>query len=72
MANGVKETGAYLRTMQQDLSRQAAEYDFLGGSSYQGMSDRDGKTELMGVYYFRNMEGVQKFAHSANVEVVAR
>ena len=59
-----RETGDFLAKMQADLQEHAHEFGYLGGQSWINASDSTSGNELMGTYYFRNADGVHKFAHS--------
>ena len=50
--------------MVKDLEEHSEEYGFLGITNWINSSDRTTNSELMMVCYFRNNEGLQKFAHA--------
>jgi hypothetical protein len=63
LAPGFKELGDYLQKMQKELEVNSEEFDFLGYQSCIGL-DSSRSNSLISHYYFRNYEGLHKFAHS--------
>jgi hypothetical protein len=62
LAPGV--TKLQMPEMIKDLEEHSEEYGFLGMTNWLNASDRTTNSELLQVCYFRNNEGLQKFAHS--------
>ena len=62
-APGVREIGAYLKDMQTEMEAKADEYGLLGGSNWRADQHRDSSNEILLIFYFRDVEGVNKFAH---------
>ncbi|CZT25679.1 uncharacterized protein RCC_11348 [Ramularia collo-cygni] len=60
---GFKELGGYFEQMSKDLDRHADEFGFLGMTSWLNASARHTSAETQSVCYFRNVEGLQAFAH---------
>lgn len=50
--------------MADELDANAEEYGYLGANNYLGSDGGQRSNETMGHYYFRNYEGLHKFAHS--------
>lgn len=61
-APGVKEIGDHAAAMNKDMTERAKEYGLLGASSWRGMQYAS-NNQILSVYYFRDMEGLRKFAH---------
>ncbi|KAF2670082.1 hypothetical protein BT63DRAFT_424047 [Microthyrium microscopicum] len=62
LAPGFKEVGDYMIKMQKDSSARAQEYGLLASSAWMS-TERDSSNEVMYVMYFRNTEGLHKYAH---------
>lgn len=63
---GFKELGDYFASMVKELENSDAdEFGFLGMTSWLNSSDRETGSELMQVGYFKTVEGLHKYAHSA-------
>lgn len=54
-----RELGAHFQACQDVLLEQAKKYGCLGGSTY----FREGGNETLSVFYFRDLEGLERFAH---------
>lgn len=50
--------------MDSDLADRADEFGFLGGQTMLNASHADSGNGVVNVYYFRNVEGLHRFAHS--------
>ncbi|KAL2217069.1 hypothetical protein M432DRAFT_470453 [Thermoascus aurantiacus ATCC 26904] len=50
--------------MTRDMEERREEFKFLGTTSWLSTSDRPVASELLNIYYFRDMEGLHKFAHA--------
>jgi hypothetical protein len=61
-APGFKQLGDYMARMQKDVNRRAEEYGLLNSSLYVG-AERSTGNELTYIMYFRNPEGIHKYAH---------
>jgi hypothetical protein len=48
--------------MKTDLERKRTKYGMLGGSSWTGNKERASNNDILYIYYFKDIEGVQKFA----------
>lgn len=64
LAPGFKEEADYFTNMVNVLEEQSEEYGMLGQTSWLNASARATGNETLVVYYFRNIEGLHKFAHS--------
>ncbi|KAF2723910.1 hypothetical protein K431DRAFT_282605 [Polychaeton citri CBS 116435] len=64
LAPGFRKLGNYFVSMTRDLERNAEEFGFLGMTSWVNNNGRAAKNELLEVGYFKNYEGLHKFAHS--------
>ena len=62
-APGVREMGAQLRAMQVEMEAQSDEYGLLGASNWRADAQRETANEVLIVFYFRSVEGLNKFAH---------
>ena len=58
-----KTVAGYFIQMVKDLEESAEEYGFLGATNWQSNSAAS-KNEILTVCYFRNVDGLHKFAHS--------
>lgn len=54
--------GSHITTMNAELEARASEYGFLGSSNWLNNSDRGTASETLNVMYFRDVEGLHKFA----------
>lgn len=63
LAPGAKDIASYFQKMNKALANQADEYGTLGVSSWQGSDRADSNTMLI-VFYFRDIDGLNRFAHS--------
>jgi hypothetical protein len=59
---GSKEFGQQFQACHQDLLRRAKEYGCLSGTSYRS-DDAASHNTIMTVYYFRDLDGLNRFAH---------
>ncbi|KAK3940403.1 hypothetical protein QBC46DRAFT_261010 [Diplogelasinospora grovesii] len=59
---GGKEVGEYFQSMTDALDKRGDEFGLLGASGFRGMN-RESNNMLLMVMYFRNVEGLRKFAH---------
>nr|POE72457.1 dynein heavy chain, cytoplasmic [Quercus suber] len=66
LAPGFKDMGAFFPDMVKSLEAHAEEFGFLGMTSWLNSDNRTSKSEIMQVGYFKNMDGLHKFAHSAD------
>ncbi|KAH6640107.1 hypothetical protein F5144DRAFT_525364 [Chaetomium tenue] len=62
LAPGSKEVGEKFMACHREVLRRAKEFGCLGGTSYRGDETASNNT-LMTVYYFRDLEGLNRFAH---------
>ncbi|KAI8195428.1 hypothetical protein KHU50_010933 [Colletotrichum sp. SAR 10_65] len=62
LSPGGREIGAYFDAMNKDLNLRADEYGLYHLSSWQSLEAERNNT-LMFIYYFRDVEGLNKFAH---------
>ncbi|PTD10148.1 Monooxygenase af470 [Fusarium culmorum] len=61
-APGMKEIGENFTAILKDLESNRDEYGLLTSSSWRG-DERNSNNTLLNIYYFRDMEGLQRFAH---------
>lgn len=61
-APGMKEIGENFTAILKDLESNRDEYGLLTSSSWRG-DERNSNNTLLNIYYFRDMEGLQCFAH---------
>jgi hypothetical protein len=54
---------SYFVKMQRDVERNALEYGLLGAQGWIADGQRDTNNEVMTVMFFRDAEGIQKYAH---------
>ncbi|KAK1495182.1 hypothetical protein CTAM01_08637 [Colletotrichum tamarilloi] len=59
---GGREIGQYFREMNKDLAQRASEYGLYHVSNWLG-ADGPRNNSLLNIYYFRDVEGLNKFAH---------
>ena len=59
---GAQETSAHFNTLNNDLIKRADEYGMLGVTPWRA-GERGSQNTLMTIYYFRDIEGLNKFAH---------
>lgn len=64
LAPGFQKTSGYFQAIAQRLEDHAEDFGFLGMTSWLNASDRETKSEIMEVCYFRSTEGLHAFAHS--------
>jgi hypothetical protein len=62
LAPGAKDFGDQFLACHKDLLKRAKEYGCLGGTSFRGDEAASSNT-ILTVYYFRNLEGLNRFAH---------
>jgi hypothetical protein len=62
LAPGNKEFGQQFQACHKDMLRQAKKYGCLGGTSFRG-ADAASNNTIMTVYYFRDLDGLNRFAH---------
>jgi len=62
LAPGVNDFVQYFASMKTDLEKNRAKYGMLGGSSWTGNKERATNNDILYIYYFKDIEGVQKFA----------
>jgi Domain of unknown function (DUF4188) len=62
LAPGFKEMGKWMSGMQKDIDARAEEYGLLGSTSWLG-AERSSGNEIMYVMYFKDPEGLHRFAH---------
>ncbi|WYZ33846.1 hypothetical protein EsH8_I_000122 [Colletotrichum jinshuiense] len=63
LSPGGREMGQFFKDMNNDLHQRASEYGVYHMSHWTGTSDPRNNT-LLTVYYFRDVEGLHKFAHN--------
>lgn len=63
LAPGFKDMGTFFAGMQKHLEENAEEYGFLGMSCWASSTQRETQNEMMNVVYFKNYDGLHKFAH---------
>ncbi|KAK5690725.1 hypothetical protein LTR17_025850 [Elasticomyces elasticus] len=61
---GFKELGDYFDSMAKNLDKHSEEFGFLGMTAWANTGDSKTCPEILSVGYFRNVEGLHKFAHS--------
>jgi fumagillin biosynthesis monooxygenase len=61
-APGARETGDYFLKMMTDLYKRQEEYGMLSATTWSG-AERASNNTLLYIYYFRDIEGLNKFAH---------
>ncbi|KAK3670444.1 hypothetical protein LTR78_009685 [Recurvomyces mirabilis] len=64
LAPGLKDFGGFFQDMTKDLDKHGEEFGYLGMTSWINTSQRETKSELLNVAYFRSTEGLHKFAMS--------
>lgn len=64
LSPGCKEIAEQFAACHADVLERAKEYGCLGGTSYRGDERASGNT-LLTVYYFRDVDGLNRFAHGA-------
>lgn len=62
LAPGGKEFGEQFMSCHRDLLKRAKEYGCLSGTAYRG-DDAVSNNTIMTVYYFRDLDGLNRFAH---------
>ncbi|KAK4228623.1 hypothetical protein QBC38DRAFT_474416 [Podospora fimiseda] len=62
LSPGAKELGDIFTSLNKELLVKAKEYGCLDVSLWNG-DERDSVTTILGVYYFRDLEGLNRFAH---------
>lgn len=62
LSPGGREIAEHFKKMNADLTDRADDYGLLSLSSWRG-AERSSNNTLMTIYYFRDIEGVNKFAH---------
>ena len=62
-APGVRELGEYVGKMEDELREKSEEYHLLGASTWRGDHHRESANELLFIMYFRDVEGLEAFAH---------
>ena len=62
-APGVREIGQQFANMETELREKADEYGLLGASSWRGDNHRATANQSLFIFYFRDVEGVHRFAH---------
>jgi heme-degrading monooxygenase HmoA len=63
LAPGTREIGEHFAQMQADMEAHGDEYGLLGSSSWRADQERDTMNQFLTVYYFKDVEGISKFAH---------
>lgn len=63
-APGFKEFGVFFKQMAEDLDEHSEEFGYLGMTSWLAPEQRATQNEMLNVCYFRDYEGLHKFAHS--------
>ncbi|KAL6924773.1 hypothetical protein FSST1_002047 [Fusarium sambucinum] len=61
-APGMSQIGKYFSAMTEDLESHRDEYGLLTSSSWRG-DERSSNNTLLNIYYFRDVEGLHRFAH---------
>ncbi|RBR08702.1 uncharacterized protein FIESC28_10156 [Fusarium coffeatum] len=61
-APGVDEMNVHFTAMQKELNRNRTDYGFLTSSTWRG-DERSSNNSLLIIYYFRDVEGLHRFAH---------
>ncbi|RGP63674.1 hypothetical protein FSPOR_8460 [Fusarium sporotrichioides] len=61
-APGMSQVGKYFKAMMEDLESHRDEYGLLTSSSWRG-DERSSNNTLLNIYYFRDVEGLHRFAH---------
>jgi hypothetical protein len=61
-APGMNQIGKYFTAMLKDLESHRDEYGLLTSSSWRG-DERSSNNTLLNIYYFRDVEGLHRFAH---------
>lgn len=64
LAPGFRKEAVYFTNMVKALEEQSEEYGMLGQTSWLNSNARSTGNETLAVYYFRDIEGLHKFAHS--------
>ncbi|QIW98633.1 hypothetical protein AMS68_004151 [Peltaster fructicola] len=64
LAPGMKELGVFFPSMAKNLEEHADEFGYLGMTAWQATGQRTTQNEIMNVAYFRDYDGLHKFAHS--------
>jgi fumagillin biosynthesis monooxygenase len=62
LAPGGRQLGDYFAGLNKELDRRADEFGLLHISLWQG-TERHSNNTLMGIYYFHDIEGLNRFAH---------
>jgi fumagillin biosynthesis monooxygenase len=62
LSPGGREVSEYFQQMNKDLAKRADEYGMLHFSTWGG-AERASNNTLLLIYYFRDIEGINKFAH---------
>ena len=60
---GAKEIADYFMAMNKDICKHADEFGMLGVSTWKGGQDATNNS-ILNIYYFRDAEGINRFAHS--------
>lgn len=63
LAPGFSNLYHFFQSMMADLNDHAAEYGYLGEKQWLNADERSTSSELMTVFYFRDLASVHKFAH---------
>lgn len=66
LAPGVRTFVNYFGSMADDLESRRSEYGMLGSSSWIANKERSSNNDILFIYYFRTVDGVNKFAHDAS------
>ncbi|KAK5123526.1 hypothetical protein LTR85_002564 [Meristemomyces frigidus] len=64
LAPGAKEFVDYFSSMARDLEKERQDFGMLGASSWLANKERSSDNDILLIYYFRTVAGVEKFAHS--------
>lgn len=62
LAPGGKEFGDQFIACNKELLKRAKEFGCLGGTTWRG-NEADSNNTILNIYYFRDMEGLNRFAH---------
>ena len=62
-APGVRVLGQHFAAMEAEMRAQADAYGLLGASSWRGDQHRDTANQALYLFYFRDVAGLQRFAH---------
>ncbi|KAK6386470.1 hypothetical protein LTR65_008943 [Meristemomyces frigidus] len=64
LAPGAKDFVDYFSSMARDLEKERKDFGMLGTSSWLANKERSSDNDILLIYYFRTVAGVEKFAHS--------